>query len=498
MDRPLVAIAGFQHETNSFSPVHAALHSFIEPTNWPGLTKGADVLEGFAGLNISIGGFIDAAPRYGFDLSPILWANATPSGPLTKEAFETIAGMIVEGLCRSPRPDGIYLDLHGAMIAEGYLDGEGELLRRIRVALGPDIPLVVSLDLHANISDEMVELSDALIACRTYPHVDLAETGRRSARVLSDLLRTEKRTRKVFWKADFLIPTQAQTTLCEPARGLYAEGERIERELNLLDLSLAMGFGLSDTPAAGPTICATAFEDEPAEEAVRHLSALFVDAAPRFFQPTYSPDVAIERALRVSTPGRPAVLADLQDNPGAGGTGDTTGLLEALARAGVKASVLAVLYDPPAAAKAHAAGKGVTLTFSLGGHVGGAGSVPYRTTARVEALAKGTFAGTGPMYGSGPMNFGAMALLRLPEGPGVIVGSVNGQAADCSILHRVGVVPEEQDIICLKSGVHFRAAFEPIASEIVVVESPGSNPADYTKLAFKHLRNGVRSMPPGR
>lgn len=500
MSEPLVAIAGFQHETNSFSPVTADLQAFVQPTNWPGMTRGAAIIETFLDLNIAIGGFVGEARRLGLGVAPLIWANATPSGPVSRHAFETISHEIVDGIRGTEKLAAVYLDLHGAMIADGFPDAEAELLRRIRTAIGDDIPIVVSLDLHANISHEMLSLSDALIVCRTYPHVDLAETGRRSARVLAKILGARgqvahNRTVRRLWKADFLIPTQSQTTLLDPAGSLYAQVPELERRHGLLDLSMAMGFGLSDTPAVGPAICATGLDGTDAEASVTALADAFSSARSGFDHPVHDAGEAIALARSFFPTGKPVILADLQDNPGAGGTGDTTGLLAALAEAGLRRSVLAVLYDPAAAAAAHEAGEGATFRLSLGGQVGGPGSVPFEATVTVERLGSGRFVGTGPMYGGGPMYFGRMASLRLAQGPLVVVGSVNTQAADEAILQNLGIDPRQMEIVALKSGVHFRAAFEPLASKVLIVREDGANPASYRGLPYRNIRLGLRLSP---
>jgi microcystin degradation protein MlrC len=478
------------------------LESFVQPTNWPGMTEGPAIVETFHNLNISISGFISEARDLDFAIVPLLWANATPSGPVSRHAFDTIVDRIVEGIRKTEGLTAVYIDLHGAMIAEGHHDAEAEILRRVREVTADDLPVIVSLDLHANISHEMQVLSDALVVCRTYPHVDLAETGRRSARVMAKILEARRRpayqgTVRRLWKADFLIPTQSQTTFLEPAKTLYARLTELERQYGLLDLSLAMGFGLSDTPIAGPAICSTGFDAAAAETALALLAENFEAAGPAFDQPVLSAKEAIARARLSYKAGWPVILADLQDNPGAGGTGDTTGLLAALAQAGSRRSVLAVLYDPAAAAAAHEAGQGATLQLSLGGHVGGPGSKPFDAIVTVERLGSGQFVGTGPMYGGGPMYFGPMALLRLAEGPLVLVGSVNTQAADVAILQHVGIDPKEMEIIALKSGVHFRAAFQPLASEVLVVEEDGCNPASYQDLPYRNIRPEMRLMPVG-
>jgi microcystin degradation protein MlrC len=486
-----IAVAGFQHETNSFSPIMADWEAFRRTTSWPGLTIGNDVEPVVEGMNLAIAGFL-AAARTKHRIVPIVWANATPSGPVTDDAFERIMAIIVSGL---RDVDAVFLDLHGAMVTQTYLDGESEILRRVRLAVGPTIPIVASLDLHANVSPEMVVGADALIGCRTYPHIDLAETGARAYAAVATLLSSGRRLTRAFRQGEFLIPIQAQTTHLQPAARLYRDVMRLEAEHKLLALSLTLGFGPSDTPHCGPAIAGFGLGDADVERVVVELTELVSMAEKEFKQPTFSPRDAVQRAIAVARPGRPVVLADLQDNPGAGGTGDTTGLLAALVDAKAEGSILAVLFDPEAAAAAHAVGEGACLELSLGGRRGGPGSVPIFTGAKVERLGSGQFRGTGPMYGGATMDLGPMALLTLPSGPQVIVGSVNTHSADQSILRHLDIEPREQRIIALKSAVHFRADFEPIASEIIVVEAPGSNFANHNAFPYRHLRSNVRLMP---
>lgn len=490
-----IAIAGFQHETNSFSPVDADWQSFLRTTSWPGLIVGADVKPAIAGMNLALAGFLAAAETGGHEATPILWANATPSGPVTDEAFERITAILISRLADLAAVDAIFLDLHGAMITQTYRDGEAEILRRVRAIVGDAIPIIAALDLHANTSPAMTSLVDALVPCRTYPHTDLAETGIRAHAILAKLLGRRKMVQRAYWQPDFLIPIQAQTTHIQPSRRLYEQAAQIEADFGLLSLSLTLGFGPSDTPHCGPAIAGFGYEQEAVDVAVAQLAGLLRAAEAEFRQPTLLADAAVARAMGIGRPGRPAVLADLQDNPGAGGTGDTTGLLAALSEAEARGAVLGVLYDPAAAAEAHAAGVGSRLTMSLGGKRGGAGSVPLVCEVTIEQVANGRFRGTGPMYGGAEMDLGSMALLTLSSGPKVIVGSVNTHTADQSILRHLGIEPIEQRIVALKSAVHFRADFEPIASEVIVVQAPGACAADHHAYPYQHLRGGVRLMP---
>src|SRR6185295_5949075 len=217
--RPRIAIAGFQHETNTFAPFGATYEDFAQADGWPALTTGEAILPLFRPVNIPIGGFIVAAGD--FDLVPIVWASAEPCSYVSDDAFDRIAGMICEGVAGAGRLDGIYLDLHGAMVTVSHEDGEGELLSRLRRLVGADLPIVASLDMHANVTRAMVELSDALAIYRTYPHVDMIETGGRACRLLRHRLARGRPLHKALRKLPFLIPLSAQCTSVEPSRGLY-------------------------------------------------------------------------------------------------------------------------------------------------------------------------------------------------------------------------------------------------------------------------------------
>ena len=168
-----IAIGGFQHETNTFAPVKATYREFEMADGWPGITRGADILGAFDGINLPIAGFVAAAKDEKFDLLPTLWCSASPSAHVEQATYERIVGELLERIAAFDKLDGIYLDLHGAMVTEAFEDGEGELLTRLRNQVGRDLPIVVSLDLHANITARMVEHASALVVCRTYPHVDL-------------------------------------------------------------------------------------------------------------------------------------------------------------------------------------------------------------------------------------------------------------------------------------------------------------------------------------
>ena len=494
--RARIAVGGFQHETNTFAPRKATLERFRRGGSWPGMVRGAGLPDAVAGINLPIAGFLETAAELGFEPLPLTWANASPCAEVTEEAFETIVGGLLEDLAGFEALDGVYLDLHGAMVAEHLQDGEGEVLRRVRRVIGAGTPLVASLDLHANASPEMVAEADALIAYRTYPHVDMAETGARAARHLARLLAGEPWAAKAFRQIPFLMPITAGCTLIEPARGAYRKMEALEAESGAL-LSLNCGFPPADTWHCGPSVLGYGAEAGVVEAAVAAL-ADWIEAREADFEPeVWQPEAAVAHAMaRARAASWPIVLADTQDNPGAGGEGDTVGLLAELVRQGAEGAALAILIDAPAAQAAHAAGPGASLRIGLGARSGMPGHAPFEAEWRVEALADGPVVGTGPFYLGARMSPGPMALLAT-GGVRVLVGSNKMQAADQAIFRHLGLEPAEQKILGLKSSVHFRADFEPIAEQVLVVAAPGPNPVDHLTLPFRRLRPGLRLAPLG-
>ena len=491
-----VAYGGFQHETNTFAPSKATFEDFERAGAWPGLTHGEAILKAFAGLNVPITGFMDKARELGHELLPLSWAQATPSAQVTEDAFERIVGRMIDDLESYGDVDAVYLDLHGAMVTEHLEDGEGELLRRVRAVVGPDIPLVASLDLHANVTPDMVDLSDRLLAYRTYPHVDQAVTGARAARELDSLLAGRGGRRKAFRQVPFLIPLQAGCTLLEPARGLYGRLGGLEGD-TVSHVSFNAGFGPADIWHAGPSVVAYGAEQAAVDAAADTLAGEIAAKEADFGGQVWEPEAAVAHAMvRAKGAGKPIVLADSQDNPGGGGNGDTVGLLEELLDQGARDAALAILCDPASAAAAHEAGEGAEVSLALGAKSGLPGHAPLEATFRVERLGDGRFTGTGPFYKGAHMELGPMALLRL-DGVRIVVGSRKIQAADQAIFRHLGIEPGEQKILALKSSVHFRADFQPIAEEILIVKAPGPNALDYTELDYKNLRPGLRLMPLG-
>ncbi len=490
-----IAIGGFQHETNTFATSKATYEQFERGAGWPAMQRGGELFDGVAGINLPIAGFIEAMRATRHDMVATAWAATSPSAHVTEDAYERVAKLIVDGV-RTADAQAVYLDLHGAMVTEHLDDGEGELLRRVRAVVGERVPIVASLDLHANMTPAMLDSADALIAYRTYPHVDMAETGARAAHVLKALLDGLGKPRVVARRIPFLMPLNGQCTDLEPMRSMYAALAKLEGGA-VTTLSLTPGFPAADIEHCGPTVfaygasegAARAAVDTIAERILREESAFDVEVLPA--------EVAVERAMAIAQRAtRPVVIADTQDNPGAGGDSDTTGMLRALLDHRAERAAFGIMVDREAALAAHRAGVGASFDIALGGKSGIAGDAPFKGRFVVERVSDGKFVCQGPFYRGSRMNLGPSACLRI-GGVRVVVASVKAQLADQEMYRYVGIEPTAQAILVNKSSVHFRADFSPIADEIIVAAAPGAMLADPSRFPWTKLARGIRMKPHG-
>lgn len=497
-----IFVAGFQHETNTFAPTQAGWPAFESGSAFPAFSHGDAMLERLGPTRLPMGGFIGAARQRGWTLRPSAWAGASPSAQITREAFERIAGHIVGDAARGGF-DAVYLDLHGAAVADHVDDAEGELLQRLRAVIGPVMPLVASLDLHANVTQRMLQHASAMSAYRTYPHIDGAETGARCAALLHELWQHGKPWHTHAVRIPFLLPLNAQSTTTQPARGVY---ERLaERDARGgVRLSFAMGFPAADFDECGPVVFGHGPEAEAVHKAVQHVADEIVELRPDWALDLLDPADAVQRALALASGSdKPVVIADTQDNPGAGADSNTTGLLHALRAAGAGQLhpgrvALGLLFDPDAARIAHAAGIGAELELSVGQAVrcfdGRLSDAPLRGRFKVLSLSNGSVPLHGPMTAGSTVQLGLCAGVEI-DGIRIHLVSGRSQMLDLDLFRFLGVQPEAMKLLVCKSSVHFRAAFAPIASHILVAVAPGPMAADPATLPWTRLPAGVARRP---
>ena len=490
-----IAIGGFHHETNCFVPGVTDYDYFAQHRDRPPLCRDNEIFDWMPGANFAISRFIELMGDE-HELVPTVWTSGGAGALVSRDAFERISCDLVGTLSRKMPVDAVYLDLHGASVTEDFEDGESELLRRVRASVGPDVPIVVSHDYHANVTPETAQLSDALYAYLTYPHVDRPGTGERAAQGMQTILKRGMPTGKALRKLPFLIPLTYQCTMVPPSKTVVdASVEGVGGDV--LSLAYLAGFPPSDQYWCGPSVVCHAYSQEAADAAADKLEQRILDLEPEFAVPELDPDTAVQEAMKIAAgASRPVVIADTQDNPGAGGTGDTTGMLAALVRNDAQGASLGIFRDEEASAAAHAAGEGAEITLAVGGKSGIPGDTPYEGTFTVAKLGDGRFTCTGPNLGGRRMDIGPMALLQI-GGVTVVTASKRAQAADQEMFRHLGVEPAQQKILVLKSTVHFRAHFEPIAERVLVALAPGGHISDARQYPFQKLRPGIRLSPEG-
>ncbi len=498
---PRILIAGYQHETNTFAPSLADWAAFNRGDSFPAFVQGRAMVDQLAAVNIPIGGFIDAAQRRGWTLLPSCWAGAIPSSFVTRDAFERIAGTICQDVSAALAGglDGIYLDLHGAAVAEHAADSEGELLGRLRAIVGPQVPIVASLDLHANVTHRMLREADALVSYRTYPHVDMADTGVLAAELLARRLKAGQRLPQHARRLPFLIPLNAQSTWLQPAQGLYEALAELDQRFGTL-LSFCMGFPASDFDECAPMVWG---HGEQAETAVAQLFALASEPTQWRGEILPAREAVVQAMALAERASKPVVIADTQDNPGAGGDSNTTGLLHALLAQGAGRQypgqvALGLLFDAAAGRAALAAGVGAELDLALGTAVatftGSLSDPPLRGRFKVLAVSDGRVTLKGPMMRGLSVNLGPSACLEI-DGVRIAVVSGKKQLLDRELLRMVGIHAEQMRIIVVKSSNHFRADFQPVASAVLVAKAAGPMAADPADLPWRHLPEGIRRRP---
>jgi microcystin degradation protein MlrC len=506
-----VAAAQIAHETNVFSAVKTDLAAFEAS----GLHFGPAVIEIARGANTEFWGFVTGAEAQGFDLEPILAVWATPSGLVTADAIEHVTGLLDDGLRRARaegRPlDGVLLALHGAMVTEIDDDGDGYILKIVREIVGPDVPVVATLDLHANISPRMVELADTLIGYDTYPHIDMAERGEEATAILARLMRGEFRPTPALRKPPMLPTSQRMTTGRMPMRALMERAHVIEEDPRVINVTIAGGFPLGDNLDAGFGVLVTANDDpDLAAELANELATEAWSLRDGFLGGVASFEHAAELIHSLDSEedvdmpvSGPLVLVDIADNPWSGGPGDSVELLRFLFAQRVEGAAIALVRDPEVVREAIAAGPGGKITVNLGGKTDRLHGEPLPVRAHVKLLSDGRYVNDGPMMAGLTVDLGPTALLLCEPASGpsaphveVLVTTRAETPVDLNVFRCHGIEPTRHRVLGLKGKGHFRAAFEPIARRVVLVEGPGTTGADLSRLTFRKVRRPIWPLDP--
>ncbi len=484
-----VLIAQFMHETNTFSKLPTTLDDYRR--RW--LIEGEAMVPRFTGTKNEVGGYIDSVEKYGW--GPV-WgaaANATPSGTLTQECWETIRDMIVGAAQKAGKLDGICLSLHGAAVTATEDDAEGALLEALRAVVGPDVPIVATLDLHANATARMAKNANALVSYRTYPHIDGYERAVQAAALAQAAMEGKKKPRCLLIQPAMLEGADhGRTTQPGQMRDLLAKADKYETESGINVVSIQAGFTWSDIPWTGPSI-AVSYEPE-AEARAKAISRELLDDVWKRRDESSSDYRSVAEGIAAARAGSdkkgPLVLADGTDNPGGGGYNDTTPVLQGLIDANVQNVAFGTIYDPGTVQQAIKAGVGAEIDVTLGGHTDPSMGVPIKARAVVKMLSDGYFKNDGPMNAGVETQMGPTAVLRI-GGIDVVTISSRIQTIDLQVFLSQGIDPGSKNVLVVKSVQHFRAAYTPIAREIVLVDSGGICSPDISRLEFKKLRRPI-------
>ena len=483
-----ILIAQFAHETNTFSRLPTTLEDYRR--RW--LLEGDEIAPRFRGTRTGIGGLLDYADKAGWQLVPTVAANATPSGKLTRETWETIRDRILARARNAADVCGAVLELHGAIVSETEDDAEGALLEALRGVLGASVPIIVTLDLHANATPRMAKHANALISYRTYPHTDQYERAQQAAALLDRIVAGSAKAQTVLVQPPTLVGADhGRTVQPGPMRDLLAMAERFEQEEGIHVVSIQAGFMPADIEWAGPSV-AVSHDPARADRALAIANELSREIWRRRDEETitYRSIDEVMRAVNADPGGGPLVIADGTDNPGGGGYGDATSFLRALIEGGVKDAAIGHIYDPAAVQAAIKSGAGKTLRVSLGGHIDPAFGAPIETEAHVQSLSDGSFINDGPMAKGVRSEMGPTAVLRT-GGVEVIVISNRLQNTDLQTFLSQGIDPRQRRVLVVKSVHHFRAAYAPIAREVMIVDSGALCTPDPKRHAYTRLRRPI-------
>lgn len=480
-----IAIGGVSHETNTFSTIRTTPDLFQQ-------FAGQAILDAFTGTKSSLGGFIESAAREGFTIVPTFFGRATPSGTVAAEAIETMEQRILDGIAAARADgglDGVLLALHGAMVTEVDDDGEGHLLHRVRTLVGSDVPVIATLDWHCYISETMVNDADVLVTYDTYPHVDSWERAIEAGEILMRMVRHGLKPTAARSHPPILIFGPKTYSERAPMQTVVAKAHEIERDPRVVTVTVAPGFPYSDIPGAGQYFYVVTDNDPAlARRYADELAAFMWEMRREFVPDLATPVEAVRRAM--AAPNGPVILSDQGDNPGGGTPCDGTHLLGPLIAAGATNAAVAVMTDPEAAAQAIAAGVGTTITLTIGGKTDHLHGAPLTVTGVVRNVTDGIYRNKGPMGTGVQMDMGPTAVFDV-NGVEILLTTKRTQPTDLEIFRSQGIEPTEKQILMLKSNVHFRAAFTPIAAEIIDVDTPGLTTNHLDQIPYRRLQRPI-------
>jgi microcystin degradation protein MlrC len=476
--------AEFSHETNTFNVYPTTLDSFTNRL----LLDGKQAIAQLGSKNTALAGLLDVGAEHNWQIEHCFSASAGPGGKVTSHAFDEILKPLVQRF--SQQWDGVFLMLHGAMVTDFFDDGEGEILCRVRAALGPDIPIAVTLDPHANVTSKMCQLAQILVSYTTYPHVDMRETGQRAARILQRALLKEIQPQTLRAHRPMLEEVNGGRTDIGPMIERHRLAREYEQQADVHAVSINGAFASADICELGPTVlicCSgnTSIHLQQAENIAEDIWSRRDQVLNIYYSCNEVADIASKWQGLIEE--GPLVIADYADNPGAGAYGDSTALLKALLESNIENACFGPLVDPQAISELQNYQLGAQVCINIGGKIEPKmGGGPLQVNAQIIWQGSGLVVGTGPMMAGLQKNFGECVVLKI-QGIEVLVVSIAQQILDLNQFQTFGIDPREKTVVALKSMQHFRAAFEPIAGEIIVCDSGALCTVNYKALNYQKV-----------
>jgi microcystin degradation protein MlrC len=487
-----IATGGIAQETNTFQWQPTTLADFQRP-GFGTLVRGRQILD-LEGTGTVYGGVVAEAKATAVELIPTTFGSVMPGGRVERAAFAALRDEIVEGIRAALPIDGVLLELHGAMALSDHDDAEGLLLADVRSLVGPDVPIVAPLDLHTNLSDEMVALADAFVGYKEYPHTDMPETGARALQILVSAIRGDSRPTMAHTRLPLIVPNQAMvTTWQSPLKIAIDRAREIERRPGVLAATVLGGFPFADLPFTGvSTIIVTDGDAVLARRCADELASLCWERRADFSVRPTSVAEAVAEAMAAPA-GSVYILADVADSGASGTAGDGTVVLQGLLDAGARSAAFAQIMDGEAVAACVEAGVGSEVILEVGGKHDRLHGPPVQVTGTVRLIHEGSFPLAGPM-GAGTMaSRGRTVVLEIGGRGGIELQltELRGHPHDLNFFRAFGIEPTERRILVLKSAAHFRAAFEPIATRVIEVDAPGISSPNLTGFDYRRLRRPI-------
>ena len=476
-----IAIGGIMHESNTFSDTPTDYAAFSH-------TYASNIIKTWGESHHEIGGFIQGATDYNYTVYPTTMASAIPAGPVTDDAFDRLTDMLIQHLKSVPKCEGVLLALHGAMVAESYPDGDGEVLRRLRDALGRDLPIVVTLDQHANVSEQMVTESTALVIYKTTPHVDQRQRGLQAAALMMQILKNEVRPTQALAKPLMLLNIRYHVTSAAPMRAISNAAKQVEQDPNILVTNVAVGYPYADVYEAGPSfVVVTDNNLQLAHEEADRLSNMLWESRGQLTLDLPDASQAVQQAISLDASQQPVILVEMGDNIGGGSPGDSPFILSELLQQGASGFVV-VVYDPEGVQNCIQVGVDEAVSLEVGGKMDNLHGDPVAINGKVRLIHDGQYIETEPRHGGARYhNQGLTTVIDIGDSL-VVLTSRRQTPFSLQQLFSLGINPSDMRMIVVKAAVAYRAAYEPIAGNIIEVDTPGLTAVNPLHFEYRNVR----------